>query len=212
MIKELIIVGAGGFGRELLQWVKDVNRIEPKWIIKGFLDDNLNVLAGLDCDQSVIGTIDSWTPGENEVFVCAIGNPTIREKVVDKLQNRNANFATVIHPTAVVGEFNQIGIGSVVYPGSCITANVKIGNHVAILNHCSIGHDVVIEDFSTISSFCDVTGGVKVGKGAFLASSVSIVPQRTIGTGAYVGIGSVVVSNIRPMMKVMGNPAKKMDV
>lgn len=209
-MKEIIIVGAGGFGRELLQWIKDINKVDCKWRIKGFIDDNLKALEGYECDYSVIGKISDWQPSENEVFACAIAEPKTKERVVTILRERGAIFEKVIHPTAIIGSFNKIGEGFVAYPNSVITVNAKIGGYVTLLIS-AIGHDAVVGDFTTISSYCDITGGVKIGKRVFLGSHVTIVPQRKIGDNAYLGAGSVVVANIKENKKVMGNPARKIN-
>lgn len=208
-MKKLIIVGAGGFGRELLQWVKDINKLQNKWIIEGFLDDNLDALDGMECDYNVIGKIQDWKPKENEVFVCAIANPKIKEFITTQLKSKGAWFESVIHPTAIIGAYNIIGEGLVAYPNSCITANAKVGDFVTLLLS-AIGHDTVIGDYSTISSYCDITGGVQLGKRVFLGSHVTIIPERKIGDDVYVGAGSVVINNVKSNTKVMGNPAKKM--
>lgn len=208
-MKDLIIVGAGGFGRELLQWIKDINKLQTKWQIKGFIDDNPNALDELECDFMVIGSIQGWEPKSNEVFVCAIANPSIKEQVVTSLKSKGASFVRIIHPTAIIGDHNKIGEGLIAYPNSYINTNVRIGDFVTLLSS-GIGHDVVVGDYSTISSYCDITGGVKIGKRVFLGSHVTIVPGRKIGDDAYLGAGSVVVTHIKEKTKVMGNPAKKM--
>ncbi len=208
-MKDLIIVGAGGFGRELLQWIKDINKLQTKWQIKGFIDDNPNALDELECDFMVIGSIQGWEPKSNEVFVCAIATPSIKEQVVTSLKSKGASFVRIIHPTAIIGDHNKIGEGLIAYPNSYINTNVRIGDFVTLLSS-GIGHDVVVGDYSTISSYCDITGGVKIGKRVFLGSHVTIVPGRKIGDDAYLGAGSVVVTHIKEKTKVMGNPAKKM--
>ncbi len=209
-MKELIIVGAGGFGRELLQWVKDINQVENKWEIKGFIDDNLNALDGFNSDYEVIGNIKDWGPDSNEVFACGIANPMHKEKITSILKSKGAIFTSVIHPTAIIGCHNQIGEGLVAYPYSGISVNVKIGDFVTLLSS-GIGHDAMIGNYTTISSYCDITGGVIIGDKVFLGSHVTIIPGRKIGDNAYIGAGSVVVTNIKKHTKVMGNPAKRMD-
>jgi undecaprenyl phosphate N,N'-diacetylbacillosamine 1-phosphate transferase len=207
-MKDLIIVGAGGFGRELLQWVKDINSANTTWTIKGFIDDNPDALDGVQCDFAVIGSTKDWQPNNNEVFACAIANPNIKENIVASLKSKGASFVSIIHPKAIIGDHNHIGEGLIAYPNSCITANVVVGDFVTLL--CSsIGHDAVIGDYSTISSYCDITGGVNMGKRVFLGSHVTIVPGRKIGDDAYLGAGSVVFTHVKEKTKVMGNPAKK---
>lgn len=208
-MKDLIIVGAGGFGRELLQWIKDINKESAKWNILGFIDDNLDALENIACDYSVIGTIQDWKPEANQEFALGIANPEIKEKVSIHLKRKGARFATVVHPTAIIGEFNQLGEGLVVYPCARISVNTCIGDFVTILGNTLIGHDVQIMDYCTLSGSCNLTRGVRLMKKVFLGCNVDIVPERKIGESAYVCAGSIVMSNIRDGYKVMGYPAKK---
>lgn len=210
MVKDLIIAGAGACGREVLQWVKDINKVEHRWNILGFINDIPNALENCECDYSIIGTIEEWQPKGDQVFVCAIADPFGKELVTRKLKNRGAVFTSIIHPTAYVPEYIEIGEGLIMYPHSGITVNTKIGNFVTILASM-IGHDVEVGDYCTISSFCGVGGGVKLEKKVFLGSHVAVIPHKKIGEGACVATGSVVMTNIHPGYHVMGNPAQKMD-
>lgn len=209
-MKDIIIVGAGGFGRELLQWIKDINKAEEKWRIKGFIDDDMHALDGIACDYQVIGTIHEWIPSKNEVFALAIAAPKTKEIVVMRLKSRGAVFAEVVHPRAEICDFSEHGEGIVMYPGASLNPNSKVGNFVTVLS-TGIPHDAIVEDFATISSFCGLTRGVHIGRRAFLADHVCILPERSIGDDAYVGMGSVVVRNVGAGKKVFGNPAKTVD-
>lgn len=209
-MKELIIVGASGFGREVLQWVKDVNRKDTLWTIKGFIDDNIYALDGYECDYRVLGNIKDWNVSENEVFTCAIAIPAVKEKVSSILKQKGAAFVNVVHPTAIISDFCRIGEGLIITPRAKISPNVTIGNFVTILGS-GVGHDASIEDYSTISGNCSINGHVRIGKRVFIASNVSIAPSKKIGEDAYIGMGSMVISNVRQGYRVMGNPARKQD-
>ena len=206
-MKEIIIVGAGGFGRELLQWIKDINKVESRWKIKGFIDDNLEALKNYECDYKVLGKIKEWKPGKKEIFSCAIAEPKIKEKVVCFLREKGADFASVIHPNTIIGNFNKIGEGLIMCPRSALTVNTKVGNFVTILAS-SIGHDTNIGDYTTISSHCGISGKTKLGKRVFIGSNATIVPGKLIGDDVYIGAGSVVIRNIKENKKVFGNPAR----
>lgn len=210
-MKELIILGANGFGREVLQWAKDVNKVEPTWQIKGFLDDNLNALDGYKCDYEVLGTIKDWTPSENEEFVFAIASPKVKETLSKMLLAKGAHFATLVHPTSLIGEFCEIGQGLVVTPRAKISPNVKIGDFVTILG-CGVGHDAEIDDYCTLCGYCGVNGHVKLGKRVFVGTSAVIAPSKKVGDDAYICMGSMVMTNIKAGIKVMGCPAKKLDL
>lgn len=209
-MKNLIIVGASGFGREVVQWVEDINAVKPEWKILGFIDDNPKALDGCRCDYHILGTINDWQPKENEYFACAVAIPSVKYKVVRKLLDKGAQFATIIHPSALVNKYSQIGEGVIITPRSSVTADTKIGNYVSILGS-GVGHDASIGDYSTLSGRCSINGHVQVGRMVYVACGVSVAPSKKIGDGAYVGIGSVVISNIKAGVKVFGNPAKKVE-
>jgi len=209
-MKKLIIVGASGFGREIAQWVEDINTVKAEWNILGFIDDNPNALEGCHCDHQIIGSIKEWQPKDDEFFACAIAIPSVKYAVVMSLLERGAKFATLIHPTALVNKYAQIGEGVIMTPRSSATADTKIGNYVSVLGP-GIGHDATVGDFSTLSGRCSINGHVQVGKMVYIACGVSVAPSKKIGDGAYVGIGSVVISNVKAGTKVFGNPAKKVE-
>lgn len=212
-MKKLIIVGASGFGRELLQWCKDIqNTKRNEWVINGFLDDDLAALDGYECDYKVIGTIDEWQPEEDQVFALAIADPKTKETVVSKLEYRGAQFVPIIHPDARIGNFNKIGKGLVLYPNARITVNVTVGDFVTILDNTSVGHDATIGDFTTISASCGINGHVQVGKFSYFGCNSSTIPNIKIGDECHIGVGSIVVNNIKQGSHVFGNPAKRIPL
>lgn len=210
-MKDIIIVGAAGFGREVLQWIKDVNKVTPTWNIKGFLDDNFEALDGFECDYPVIGTIKDWSPSENEVFALALAGPKVKESVVSVLKAKDAKFATVIHPTSIVGEYCRLGEGVIITPRCKLSPNIVVDEFVTILG-CGVGHDAHIGAYSTLCGYCAVCGHVQIGKRAFIGTSAVVAPSKKVGDDAYVCMGSMVMTNVKPGIKVMGNPAKKFDL
>lgn len=210
-MKSIIIVGASGLGRELLQWIKDINKISLKWDIKGFLDDNISALDGLKCDARVIGKIIEWQPSEDEVFVCGIAFPDIKEKVVKLLKDRGAKFETIIHPNTIIGDNVKVGEGTVIAPRSLLTTNVEIGSYVTFLSS-DAGHDSKIGDFSTLSGKCSINGHVEIGQKVYIGNGALIYPGKKIGNNAFIGIGSVVINNVKAGTKVFGNPARRIDM
>jgi len=208
-MKKLYIVGAGGFGRELLWWVKDINAKEPTWEIMGFLDDNPNALDGCSCDYSVVGTIKDCKPADDEEYAIAFGSPALKRKIVADLKAKGAHFATVIHPTALVSEFAKYGEGFIMFPYAKLSCDSTVGDFVTLLSS-PIGHDTVIGDYSVISGNCNVVRNVVIGKDVFLAAGVCIAQDIHVGDGAYLGIGAVILKDVEPGAKMFGNPARKM--
>lgn len=211
-MKNLYIVGAGGCGREVLQTIKDINRIQgPRWNIMGFLDDTEDPLAGKACDYGVVGTIVDYQPKENDVLAMAVADPKGKRKLAEMLLARGAVFENIVHPGAGISEFVEMGIGNVLYSGLTVSSNTKIGNFTTLLGS-PLGHDIQIGDYSTISAICNITGHVKIGEGVFIGGSCAIVPGTVIEDNAYVGMGSVVLRRVRAGKKVFGNPAREVDI
>jgi len=211
-MKNLIIVGAGGLGREVLQMCMEINKDENRWNIKGFIDDNLDALNGLECKYSVIGTIKNWQPAADEVFVLAIANPKIKKLVVEGLIAKGAKFETVISPRAFVADNAKIGKGVVVSPFCFVSDNTVLRDFVYLNVSTSIGHDTVIGEYSSLMSHVDVTGCCKVGNGTYWGSSSVALPSSKIGDNAVVAAGSLVLNFVRKDTKVFGVPAKEYEM
>lgn len=210
-MKDLIVIGAGGYGREVIQWAADCNRQAARWNILGFLDPNPDALCGSNCPYPVLGTDQDWVPTEDQEFAVAVADPTKKERIVSDFSARGARFATIVHPTAFIAEGASIGYGTVVYPQACISIDAKVGRFCTIQT-TGLGHDVTVGDYSTISSFCNLMGHVTLGKRVFLGSHCAVVPGTAIEDDAYVGVGSVVLRRVRAGTKVYGNPARKIDL
>lgn len=209
-MNNLYIVGAGGFGREVLQWAKDVNRKTCNWNIVGFLSDDLEILDGKECDFGIVGSVEDWIPAKNDEYLIAIGSPSAKRRVVEKMRHAGANFARLIHPTAHISEFVSIGLGTIICPNAEISPNVAIGDYCTILN-AGIGHDSQLGNYCTVSGGVFINGNCQVGDEVFFGSGALIVPEKKIGDRSHIGIGSVVIRNIKSGSKVFGNPAKIID-
>lgn len=207
-MKDLVIVGAGGCGREALQWVRDINEKENRWRIKGFLDDDLNALEGKKCSVSIISKVDGYEIEPDDEFICCIGNSKIRKMVVKKLKAKGAVFVTLIHPNAVVADSCTLGECVIIYPYALISDNAVIGDGCIINMYSSVAHDSVLGEYCTISAHCDVTGMCKLGERVFMGSASHVVPGSKIGDDVYICAGSAVMARVRAGNKVLGNPAK----
>ena len=207
-MKSLVIITAGGCGREVLQWAKDINKKENCWNIKGFIDDNLKALDGLKCDVSILATIDEYKIMPDDVFVCCIGNSYVRKKVVEKMKAKGASFTTLVHPYAVVADSCTLGEGVIIYPFALISDNAVIGDQCIINMHSSVAHDSVLGEYCTISAHCDITGMCQLGDRVFMGTTSNLVPGCRIGDDAYICAGSTVMGRVRAGYKVLGNPAK----
>ena len=210
-MKKLLIVGAGGFGREVLCWALDCEAMQNEWRVAGFLDEDPSALEGYPCTYPIIGTPSNYMPSEGDVFICAIGDPKTKLRVCGDLQSRGAMFINLVHPSAIISRNNKIGTGCIFCPRSVITTNVTLGDFVFLNASSGIGHDAVIGKGVTLSAYCDVTGNTVLGEGVFLGSHVVILPGAKVGDYAIVGAGSVVLKTVKPGVTVMGVPAKQVS-
>lgn len=207
-MKKLIIVGASGFGRELMDCIYDINKQKPTWEIVGFIDDNPKALDGFTCDYNIIDDIQHHSPLPDTLYVCALAFPEVKKKIVKQLKERGAKFATLIHPLAAISPSAKIGEGCIITHFSNVSCDTKVGDFVTVLAS-GIAHDVTIGDFSTFSGHVYINGQCKVGEGVYMGCGSMIAPSKKIGDYAKIGIGSVIISNVKPNTTVFGNPAKK---
>lgn len=208
-MQDLYIVGAGGLGREIVCLLEEIQRITgQQWNVKGFLDDTENPLKGRECSLGVVGSIQDYTPAANDVLVMGIAAPEAKMKLVPMLKSRGTKFASIIHPYAYLGRFNRIGEGVVIYGGFSMSVNCTIGNFTTLLSSY-VGHDCVIGDYCTVSAQCDLMGHTTLGGGVFMGGNVAVAPGVQIGAGAYICVGSVLIKDVSPGAKMLGNPARE---
>lgn len=208
MKKRVLIVGAGGFGRECLAWARSIPAEQRDWEVAGFLDDTEDPLDGIDCGVPVLGRIADYQPKPDELLLMAIGSVKGKLELGPSLLKRGAQFLTLVHPSAIVGERVRLGTGSVLCPNVVISADVNIGAFVALNICCSVGHDAIIGDGSTLSSHVDITAGVDLGRGVFVGSRASVLPNVSVGDFATVGAGSIVTRTVKNRNTVFGMPAR----
>lgn len=204
---DIIIVGAGGLGREVFAFALHCIQAGERWRIRGFIDDNLNALDNFNYPVGIISSIKDYIPKENDRLLLGIGIPCIKKKVVNFLLSKGGRFETLIHPSVILGYNVSLGDGVVIFPYCVISADVKIGDWVYINSSCTLDHDTKVGAFSTICCGCDLTGEVKVGKEVFISSHVTTTPRSIISNNVFVGINSFVYGNIESNTKVLGNPA-----
>lgn len=211
MSKRLLIIGAGGFGREVLAWAEDVQQSEPgvDWQVGGFLDSNPEALAGFAVGLPIVGDPQSYQPEEDDRFICAIGDPQTKLEVCHLLRGRGARFINLIHPTATIGARCRFGEGIILCPKTILTVDVSIEDFVTLNCHAGVGHDAVVGEGSTLGAFCDVTGGATLGRAVYMGSHAVVAPRVRVGAGTLIGAGSVAIRRTRERTSVIGVPAKR---
>lgn len=208
-MKDLYIVGAGGFGREVAWLVERINAVEPTWDIKGFIDDDSTLWGTEEDGYKVVGGCDYLKSLESTYVVCAVGSAATRKVVIEKLKAYAVNFATVIDPSVIMSSRVKIGEGCIICAGTIITVDIIIGDYVIINLDCTIGHDDVINDYVTINPSVNVSGNVTIGDCCELGAGVQIIQGKTVVPNTIIGAGAVVVKDIVECGTYVGSPAKR---
>lgn len=207
-MKDLIIIGAGGFGRELLSYAIDIMQTgECDWKVKGFIDDNLNAFNGIDTGYPIVGTISEHIIEENTVYTCAIGDGKTRMEIGRNFQDKGAEFINFIHPTAKIRERVKMGVGNIFCPNSGVNPDVTIGDFVLLNSNSVLAHDCIIGDGCSLMGGNSVNGNCILGKCVFMGANSIIIPDRKIDDYAKISAGAVVFTNVKSKKTVIGNPA-----
>lgn len=207
-LRKLVIIGAGGLGRETLAWARESDGFETEWTIKGFLDDRLDALAGKNTPSAVIARLADYQPQPGDVFICAIGRPALRRKVQEQVEARGGEFVNVIHRTVVFADNVALGRGVLLCPYVIVSANATVGDGVAVNLHSSIDHDAVLGKWCQINCHCDVTGGVVLEDEVFMGSHASVLPGVRVGARAIIGGAALVNRDVPPGKTAIGVPAR----
>ncbi len=206
----LLIVGAGGLGREAATWAEAMPEETRSWgCVAGFLDTDPDALSGTNCPWPLLGSEDDVVFEEEDRVLVALGDPRAKARVVARLASR-IRFATVIHPSVVIGPGSRVGEGSLLCPGVVVTADVKVGNHVLLNVAATVGHDAQMGDFCTLAPHTHLAGRATLGEGVFLGSHAAVLPGAKVGEWARVGAGSVVLRRVPSDVTVHGNPARRL--
>lgn len=204
--RRLVLVGAGGAGREVHALVRSSPRfVETEQVAEIVFVDDVVDRPGLPAP--VVSTVDDYRPGDRDIVLCTIGEPRSRAAVVRRLEAVGARFATFVHDAAVLLPGSSIGAGSIVYPFAVVSTDVVVGRHAWLSTAAVLGHDVTVGDVVTLSSSSQLLGHVAVGDGAFVACGAIVVPGVEVGADARVGAGSVVLRRVKPGTTVFGTPA-----
>jgi sugar O-acyltransferase (sialic acid O-acetyltransferase NeuD family) len=205
--RRLMIVGAGGFGRELLQWSRQ------SWPdccdrIAGFLSDDLSRLDGLNSELRIVGTVRDYAPIRGDYLLLGIGLAYTRRKVAESLANRGALFLSLIHPTAIVASTAVVGVGSVICPYAIVSDAARLGRHSLLNYHSSLGHDASVGDYSVLSPYATLGGNAHVGDDVFLGLHASVGPGVRVGERSKISANSCALKDAPPESIVYGVPGK----
>lgn len=207
-MNDLVILGGGGFAREVAWLVDDLNQDSRAWNLLGFIDESPDACGRDAGGHPVLGDFGWFDGGRRPKVVCGVGGNRIRRRFVERAERLGLDFATLIHPTARVSRQAAVGRGSVICAGTSVTTQIRLGEHVNLNLHCTVGHDAVIESFCNLSPGVHISGHVQLESDLDIGTGAVVIPSVRIGHHSVIGAGAVVNQDIPALSLAVGVPAK----
>lgn len=209
-MKNLIIIGARGFGRDIYSLALECSDYQKDYQIKGFLDDKKDALDEFHSYLPILDSYENYIVKTDDVFICAFGDVLSKKKCIQMILDKGGKFITLVHPSAHVDATAKIGIGSIVLNNAFVGAGSNIGDFVLIQVSTVIGHDVKIGNYSRIDCHAVCVGGIILEDEVTIHTSAIVNHNVVVEKGAHVGAGSFVIRKVKENTTVYGNPARKL--
>lgn len=209
-MNDLVIYGAGGLGRELLEIIEEINKEGGDWRILGFADDGLEKGTTV-CGYPVLGGFDFFRSRAGSLgIVFGFADCALKETLYYRIKELCPGFyfPVIIHPSSYVSSRAALAEGVVIARFCVVNVNANVGKCVLINENSGVYHDCVVGDFVSIMPAVRISGNVSVGKSAYIGVQAAIRQGLAIGSGSVVGMGSVVIKDVPDGCTVVGNPAK----
>ena len=211
-LKQIAVFGAGGFGKEVVCVINEINKKKPTWEFIGFFDDGLKIGTQVSHFGKVLGQtkdLNSWEDKLSIVF--AIGNSIAIKNIVNSLNNKLLDFPNLIHPEVFFADkiSLKMGKGNVLVRGCSFSVDVKVGDFNQFNSLSSLAHDVEVGSFNVFMPLTRVSGGVTIGDFNTFGIGTIILQGIKIGDRVKVAPSSVLMRKTKDDCFYMGNPAKK---
>lgn len=209
-MKKIVIIGAGGFGREVKMLIDQINHIKKQFEFIGFYDDNIekgSIINGF----KVLGSINEILQVDYSLeVIISVADPTIKKKIYETINcNHFISFPTLIHPNVLIGTDEvYFGYGCIICASNIITVNISLGNFVILNLGCTVGHDTKIGDYCSFMPSVNISGEVTIENSVYVGTGAKIINLLTIGNSTIVGAGAVVSKSLPEKCTAVGIPAK----
>lgn len=208
-MNDIVIIGAGGFGREVKVLIDDINKIRPTYTFKGFYDDGFEKGTLVNGFRILGGISDLNNLPVPTLVAVAIGLPDIKRKILQQLENINLQYPTLIHPSVISSnDFVSIGNGCIICAGNILTCNIVIQDFVILNLMCTVGHDTTVKKYSSFMPSVNISGDVIIHEAVYVGTGAKIINQLEIGENTIVGAGAVVSKSLPSNCTAVGIPAK----
>ena len=208
-MRDIVIIGAGGLGK-VVQWVLErINLQKATWNILGYADDGIvagSIVDGLE----ILGGVDYLNGYEKELdVVCAVAAAKTRRRIIGRLkQNKKLSFPNIIDPSVIMSQRIMMGNGNFISAGSILTVDIQIKDFCIITEDCTVGHDVIVESYTTLYPSVNVSGCVSLGENVEIGTGCQVIQGLTVGRNTIVGAGAVVIRDLPSDCTAVGNPAR----
>jgi sugar O-acyltransferase (sialic acid O-acetyltransferase NeuD family) len=211
VMKNLIIIGARGFGREIYNLAKECSGYNTEYVIKGFLDDKKDALSSYANYPLVIDAVESYRIQPDDIFICALGDVVFKKKYAQMIIEKGGEFTSLIHPTVYISQNTTIGKGCIICRNSFISCDSHIGDFVTIQPFSVLGHDVVVGNGCHLNTYAFLGGFVTLEDMVTIHTGGIVLPHKIIKGNAIVGAGSVTIRNVNENTTVFGIPAIRIN-
>lgn len=205
-MRRVVIMGAGGFAREVADILRDLGP-ESGLEAAGFVDVDDTRAGEVLNDLAILGSVGSLAE-DDLLGIAGAGEVAPRKRQVAEMLDAGIEPVTLVHPSVVMSPFVRIGAGSAITAGTILTNNIDIGAHVVLNLGVTVGHDVTIGDHCVLSPGVHVSGWVTIEDECYFGTGAVVLPRVRIGKGAVVGAGAVVTKDVEPGAVVVGIPAR----
>lgn len=209
LVKDIVIIGASGFAKEILFLLDRVNKQHKEWNIMGFVDNDLEKGTQI-LGFPVVGD-DTWLAEQTMPLaaVCAVGNPPLKKKIIRKFMDKsNIYFPTVMDPSVIMSSYVNFGQGCIICAGCILTTNIVFGDFVTVNLDCTVGHDVKIDSYTTLNPSVNISGNVTIGAMSEVGTGTQIIQGITVTDHVIFGAGTVVIKDVNQSGTLVGNPAR----
>ena len=208
-MKQLIIIGARGYGREIYNAFMR-NFSPEEWSCKGFLDSNKDALNGYQGYPSIICAPEDYEIQPDDYFFCALGDVRWRKHYAELMLAKGAKFLTIIENSALVERNTILGQGCYVGRNAFLSCDIKVGDFVSFFQCAVLGHDVTVGNYCHFGAHTYAGGFSEIQNLVTIHPGAGIIPHRILKEGSVLGAGSVAARNIPSETTVMGVPAQKL--
>ena len=206
--RNLLIVGAGGFGRELFEMLWDVFPTE-EYQFKGFLAQNDDSLKAAGLQEPFLGDPAEYEPEPNDYFLMAIGFMDVRRTLFDAIKARGGRFLSFVHPRAYVASSATIGEGAVIYPFATVSNASVLDASVHLNYYASVGHDCNVGRHCLLAPYATLNGFVKLADEVYIATHGTVAPGKSVGPGSKISAGSTAMQDVANNTIVFGVPGRQ---